>query len=48
MTKSELMDAQVDIEYKIKQWAEKNDLITPDIGPIPDGIYDAEKYLSSS
>ena len=47
MTINELKAAQANIKNKIELWAEQNSLITPEVGPIPDGIYDAERYLSS-
>ena len=47
MTIEELKKAQADIENEIIQCAISNGLTTEDIEPIPDGIYDAKKYLSS-
>ncbi len=48
MTKEELIAAQANIEKDIMLCAEINHLSTPELKAIPDGIYDAEKYLSSS
>ena len=48
MTKESLMVAQAEIEQKIKQCAQNNNLNSSEVEPIPDGIYDAEKYLSTT
>lgn len=48
MTKESLMVAQAEIEQSIKLTAQKNDLITSEVEPIPDGIYDIEKYISTT
>lgn len=48
MTKESLMAAQVEIEEEIKSIARKNDFYSSEVEPIPDGIYDAEKYLSTT
>ena len=48
MTQESLMVAQAEIEQKIKQCAQNNNLNSSEVEPIPDGIYDAEKYLSTT
>ena len=48
MTIEELKKAQAEIENQIMQCAISNNLTTSELEPIPDGIYDAKKYLSSS
>ena len=47
MTRESLMVEQAEIEQKIKLCAQDNNLISSEVEPIPDGICDAEKYLST-
>ena len=44
----ELTKAQVEIHNKIEILAKENGLTNESVEPIPDGVYDADKYLSTS
>lgn len=48
MTAEELRQAQKDIQDKILLCAKENKLTSDEIQPIYDGVYDVEKYLTSS